>query len=67
MQVPYSALWPSVEDTFDVSVWRWLVADRDDRLEWRRRRRAAAWLARRGRHEKTPERVQRSMIGRREW
>jgi hypothetical protein len=41
-QVPRSQLWPSVDDTETVSLWRWLTASPAERHEWRRRRRVAA-------------------------
>lgn len=44
-RVPSDERHPSYDATVKVSFWRWLTSNKYERLEWQRRRRAAAALA----------------------
>jgi hypothetical protein len=44
-RVPVDAAAPTFDATFKVGWWRWLTSSRADRVEWARRRNAAAQLA----------------------
>lgn len=45
-RVPSSATAPTFDDVFKVSFGRWLTSSKADRVEWARRRNAAAEVAR---------------------
>jgi hypothetical protein len=49
-RVPTDPTHPSFDQTFKVGFFRWLRSSKVDRLEWRRRRNAAAELA--GEHQR---------------
>jgi hypothetical protein len=44
-RIPANADAPTFDDTFDVGFFRWLTSKKAERVEWRRRRDAAAKTA----------------------
>lgn len=46
-RVPSNPQHPTFDDTFNVGFFQWLTSKKPDRLEWQRRRNAAAKLAQR--------------------
>ena len=51
-RVPSDPHNPSFDATFKVGFWRWLLSNKHDRVEWMRRRNAAAKLAQRNQAER---------------
>jgi hypothetical protein len=47
-RVPIDSAESTFDDTFKVSFWRWLTSRKPERVEWMRRRNAAAEKAREG-------------------